>query len=194
MTSVSSLANIHKKGLFGDYKNKSENDLIKITEIKDVAIYQIVKFKNSSFDISKIKIDNLVFPKALTCSYNSSTRILWMGPDNWVITSSNLKLMKNIKNQFNENDFAFTDISHSKTIIEIEGEYVKEIVKKGCPLNINDLNEGECANSLFNGITITIDFISNNPKKIRLYGLRSFGESLYHSITDSCLEYGYKAL
>ena len=36
--------------------------------------------------------------------------------------------------------------------------------------------------------------IDDNPNTIRLFALRSFGESLYHSITDACLEFGYKSL
>ena len=51
-----------------------------------------------------------------------------------------------------------------------------------------------CVNSVFNGITITIDMIEENPEKIRLLALRSFGESLSDSITDACLEYGYKSI
>ena len=59
---------------------------------------------------------------------------------------------------------------------------------------INSFKEGDCANSVYNGVTITIDFISDNPKKVRVLGLRSFGESLYHSITDACLEFGFKSI
>ena len=54
--------------------------------------------------------------------------------------------------------------------------------------------KNNCVNSVFNGITITIDMIDDNPDTIRLFALRSFGESLYHSITDACLEFGYKSL
>jgi len=193
MKLISPLTNTHKKGFFGDYESKNKDELIKITEVKNIIICQIVKFKNSSFDISKVNIDNLTFPTPLKCSFNTSTRILWMGPDNWLITSNNLKLIENIKSQFNENDFAFTDLSHSRTIIEMEGDLVDEVIKKGCPLNINNLTQGDCMNSIFQGANITFDFISAKPKKVRIYGLRSFSESLYHSVTDSCLEYGYEA-
>ena len=65
---------------------------------------------------------------------------------------------------------------------------------KGCPLDINSLKVGNCVNSVYNGVTITIDIISDNPKKVRILGLRSFGESWYHSLTDACLEFGYKAV
>ena len=39
-----------------------------------------------------------------------------------------------------------------------------------------------------------IDMIDDNPNIVRLFALRSFGESLYHSVTDACLEDGYKAI
>ena len=41
-------------------------------------------------------------------------------------------------------------------------------------------------------MAITIDMINDDPDKIRIFTLRSFGESLYQSITDACLEFGYK--
>ena len=194
MTQVSSLNFVHKVGKFGDHDKKNENDLLKVSEINGLLIFQIAKYKNSSFDISKIKLDGLSFPSSLNSTSNSKTRILWYGPDCWLVFSSNLDLMDKEKNQFNEIDFAITDISHSRTIIELEGSLVNEILKKGCPLDINSLKVGNCVNSVYNGVTITIDIISDNPKKVRILGLRSFGESLHHSITDACLEFGYKAI
>ena len=93
----------------------------------------------------------------------------------------------------NSNEFAVTDLSHSRTVLEIEGELSNEVIKKGSPLNINDLKEGNCANTVYNGITVTIDFIKDETKTVRFFALRSFGESLYESLTDACLEYGYIA-
>ena len=112
----------------------------------------------------------------------------------WLVFSSILDLIVKEKKQFDEADFAITNISHSRTIIELEGNLVNEVLKKGCPLDVNTFKEGDCANSVYNGITVTIDFVSDNPKKVRISGLRSFGESLHHSITDSCLEFGYKSI
>ena len=84
-------------------------------------------------------------------------------------------------------------MSSSKAIIEIEGNNSKEVLKKGCPFNFNDLNKNNCLNSTYNGISITVDMLNQNPDKVRIFSLRSFGESLYHSITDACLEFGYIA-
>ena len=84
--------------------------------------------------------------------------------------------------------------SGSRAIIEIEGKNVKEVLKKGCPFNFNDLNKNNSINSTYNGIAFTVDLIDNNPDKVRLFALRSFGESLYHSITDASLEFGYNSI
>jgi len=194
MTNTSPLSFVHKVGKFGDTNKKSQNNILKVSEINGLLIFQISQYKNSNFDVSKIKLDGLSFPSSLKSTSNSNTRILWIGPNNWLVFSSVLELLEKEKNQFNEADFAITDISQSRTIIELEGNLVNEVLKKGCPLDINSLKDGDCANSVYNGINITIDFISESPKKVRILGLRSYGESLHHSVTDACLEFGYDAI
>ena len=110
------------------------------------------------------------------------------------MVSTKKYLLNNISQNFKEIDFAVTDLSHSKAIIEIEGQDVKEVLKKGCPFNFNTLEKNNSINSTYNSIAFTVDMLDDNPDKVRLFALRSFGESLYHSITDSCLEYGYNSV
>ena len=189
----SALKDIHLKGLFGDYDNKNEKDLIKISEINNLLIVQIVLYKKASISIKDISVDGINLDnKTLKVNNNNETRILWTGPNQWLLISKKKDLLNIIKKNLKESDFAITDLSHSRAIIEIEGENSKEILKKGCPFNFNDLAKDTCVNSVFNGISVTIDMVEDKPNKIRIFTLRSFGESLYHSITDSCLEFGYK--
>ena len=195
MTSVSALNHIHKTGLFGNYENKNEESLLKISEIKNLLIVQIVQYKNSSISTDDIDIDNLKLKnEPLNVICNNDTRILWNGPKNWLLVSTKKDLLKNILQVFKDTDFAVTDLSHSRAIIEIEGQDAKEVLKKGCPFNFNIFDKNNSINSTYNGIAFTADMINNNPNKIRLFSLRSFGESFYHSISDSSLEFGYKAI
>ncbi len=192
MTSVSALNYVHKSGLFGNHENKNKENLIKISEIKNLLIVQIVQYKNSTVSFESIDIDSLKLKnEPLSVVSNNDTRILWNGPKNWLLVSTKKDLLKNISENFKETDFAVTDLSHSRAIIELEGQDVKEVLKKGCPFNFNNLEKNNSINSSYNGIAFTVDMLNNNPEKIRLFALRSFGESLYHSITDSSLEFGY---
>ena len=194
MSSISALEEVHKKGNFGDFSEKKEAELIKISEVKDLLVIQIVQYKNSNLaeniSIDGLKLDNT--PLNVNC--NNETRIFWNGPKNWLLTSTKKELIKNISEIFVESDFAVTDLSHSRAVIQLEGPNVKEVLKKGCPYNFNILEKNNSINSTYNGITFTVDMLDNNPETVRLFALRSFGESLYHSITDACLEFGYKSI
>ena len=195
MSSISALANIHKKGQFGDYQDKNEKDLLKISEIKNLLIVQIVQYKNSTISIESNDIDGLKLQdKTLSVVNNNNTRILWNGPKNWLLVSTKKDLFKYILLNFKETDFAVTDLSHSRAIIEIEGQNVKEVLKKGCPFNFNILEKNNSINSTYNGIAFTVDILDDNLDKARIFALRSFGESLYHSITDASLEFGYTSI
>ena len=195
MTSISALENVHYKGLFGDYEGKKEKDLLKVSENKDLLIVQIVQYKNSSTSIKSLQIDSLNLKnETLDVSNNNDTRILWNGPNNWLLVSNKKELLKEISEKFDEDNFAVTNLSHSRAIIELDGKNAKEVLKKGCPYNFDELEKGNCLNSTFNGMSVTIDLLDDNPNMIRIFTLRSFGESLYHSITDSCLEFGYKSI
>ena len=193
MTSISPLNSVHLVGDHGNFKNKNSDEIINIKELKNFKIFQIVKFKKNKKNINDYKLSGLDFPDKLRVSENKDVRILWIGPNNWLALSATVSLSEEIAKSLSNDEFAITDLSHSKAIIELSGKNVKEVLKKGCPINFNDINKNEVVNSIFNGIAVTLDFINDQPDKIRVMCLRSFGESLYHSVTDAALEFGYKA-
>jgi len=202
MTAISPLQAIHKKGLFGDHHKKNESVLLNITEIKNLTIVQIVHYKSSKIKLNSIDIDGLKLSlQSSKVSSNKDTRILWSSLNTWLVVSKKEKIIKIIKEKCNNEDFAITDISHSRAVIQISGTQSKEVLKKGCPINFNELKKNDCVGSVFHGINIVIDYIDgatyeqldlpNDTRIFNLFTLRSFGESLYHHVTDASLEFGY---
>ena len=142
MSSISALKNTHIKGVFGDHEGKNDDELLKVSELSDFLIIQIVKYNSSLTAIENIKIDNLSLKdEALKINCNANTRILWNGPNNWLLVSSKKEILKEINEKLVDTDFAITNISHSRVIIQVEGKNTKEILKKGCPFNFNELKK-----------------------------------------------------
>ena len=192
MTAITPLEFVHKKGIFGDHQKKNESDLLKISEVKNLSMIQIVQYKKSKININDIKIEDLEIPAQNSkINSNKETRILCSAPRTWLILTNKENAIQRVEKSFKETDFAITDISHSRAVIQIQGDQAKEILKKGSPINFNEFGVNQCAGTVFHGITIIIDSISNEPDTFNLLVLRSFGESFYHHITDSALEFGY---
>ena len=79
MKSQSPLNEIYKKGLYGDYENKNEENLIKIQEVSNLSIFQIVKYKNSKVSTNDLDIDGLKLSEKInSVMTNGKTRILWL--------------------------------------------------------------------------------------------------------------------
>jgi len=192
MTAISPLQSIHKKGLFGNHHKKNERDLLNISEVKDLTIVQVLQYKRSKVELNSIQIDGLEFSlQNSKVSSNNETRILWSAPSAWLVISRKENIIETIKEKCKSENFAVTNISHSRAVIQIKGLQAKEILKKGCPLNFNEFEKNNCAGTVFHGINIVVDFVDNNPDTFNLLTLRSFGESFYHHITDAALEFGY---
>ena len=192
---VTSLEHIHKKGHFGNYQKQDGKTLLQISEVKNLTIIQLVQYKKSKIQTSTIKVEDLDLPlENQKVTANKETRILWSAPRTWLIISSKKNIINNIKDKCDHENFAVTDISHSRAVIQIKGLQAKEVLKKGCPININEIQVNNCAGTVFNGITVLVDFVNNNPDTFNLLALRSFGETFYHHITDAALEFGYAGI
>src|SRR6056300_2099210 len=106
MTQLSVVNAIHKKGKCGNHEKKNEKNLLKISEVNTLAIFQLVKFNHLITGKNNLTIDHLGLPPPLKVTSNDTTRILWMGPNNWLIVSKKLDLLENESRKIDNINFA----------------------------------------------------------------------------------------
>ena len=59
-----------------------------------------MQYKKSNVSLKDITIDGLnLSSESLNVTSNKDTRILWAGPNNWLLVSKKKEILKNIKNE-----------------------------------------------------------------------------------------------
>ena len=81
-------------------------------------------------------------------------RIVWVGPDEWVLLSrecSAATLMQNLQQELAGLHFAVTDVSSNYTVLHLHGTAARELLLQGCPLDLHPrkFKTGQSAGSVF---------------------------------------------
>ena len=81
------------------------------------------------------------FPASPNSFYDDNkVRVIWLGPDEWLILSDAAELdtlKDDLTRALIKSHSALVDVSDNSTIIEIKGRYSREILMKGCSLDIH---------------------------------------------------------
>ena len=166
MTSVSALNHVHKSGLFGNYENKNEKNLLKVSEIKNLLIVQIVQFKNSTIMFENIDIDSLklknCFHKIQQFIYENKILALHDISDGGLISTLcemsissgigfNIELFENSDKQNNIFNYLFNE--EIGIVLELDNENIG-IIDDLTKLDINCINLGKTTNNKYSKTNI----------------------------------------
>ena len=138
---------------------------------------------------------NLLLPtEANTSTITDKLTAIWLGPDEWIITSNNV--MKNDANDYQLYELLFNDISKKNlgavidvtdqfVQLEIKGKNIYEIFSAGSPFNFNEFKDkkGSSVQTILNQIDVIIH--NKDNEIVNLIVRRSFSEHLYSWINDS---------
>jgi sarcosine oxidase subunit gamma len=122
-----------------------------------------------------------------------TVRVLWLGPDEWLVTvpeGAVPELPTRIARATADLRAAVTDLSASRAIIEVAGPRARELLQKGCGLDLHPraFGPGQCAQTLFARLPVIIDQLSAAPS-YRLYVRRSSARWLYDWLIDAAEEF-----
>ena len=179
-------------------KNTKSDSIISITEIP-FCLHLNLRI-NSSEDLAlsqaALVLEQKIPLRPNTSSTNLNTRVSWLGPDEWLLVSSDHdnSVEKQLIAVWAPFFHSIVNISGGQTVIQVSGTKVSELLNRGCPLDLHPLSfgEGDCAQSLFYGIPIFIVRLNSSEVAVAKFELvvrRSFADSFIELLIDSAKLY-----
>lgn len=118
---------------------------------------------------------------------------LWLGPDEWLIVAPEADhpdLARRLRRALAGLHAAVVDVSASRTILELAGPKARELLLKGCPLDLHprSFGPGRCAQSLLAKAQVLIQQTDETPT-YRLYVRPSYAHYVAAWLMDAMREY-----
>lgn len=129
-----------------------------------------------------------------TVSQGDGKQALWLGPDEWLIVTPSDEqgsVADRLVGALGGAHSSVTDISGGQTLINLSGERAREVLAKGCSLDLHPraFGEGMCAQTLVAGANVILRWAGPEPS-FNLIVRRSFADYLARWLHDAALEYG----
>jgi sarcosine oxidase subunit gamma len=117
-------------------------------------------------------------------------RVLWLGPDEWlVITPEGQEafVAQSLRGARGEAFATVIELGSGQTVIEVRGRRAREVIAKGCPLDLHPrvFGPGRCAQSRLARALVTLLQVDAGPT-FELIVRRSFADYLWQWLLDAC--------
>jgi sarcosine oxidase, subunit gamma len=124
-----------------------------------------------------------------------AVRTLWLGPDEWLVTCPSgmaPDLLGRLTRALAGRRAMVTDLSASRSVIEIGGERARRLLEKGCGLDLHPraFGPGCCALTLFARLPVILDQLGGAPA-YRLFVGRSAALWLAQWLIDAADEFRF---
>lgn len=96
-----------------------------------------------------------------------------------------------LRGAFTSGEAVVLDLSHSRTVLTIEGRRVREVLAKGVPVDLHTdtFTVGAAAQTVVDHVGVLIRGVG--PERFEIYVPRSYARSFWHWIAGSAAEFGY---
>lgn len=121
--------------------------------------------------------------------------LLWNGPGQWLAVSPSAPargFIMDLRGALEPSGATVTDLSHARSVIRIAGPKARDVMLKGCPLDLQSFRVNDCASSLLGHLNVQIHCLGDQT--FDLYVCRSFGLAMWEWLVDAALEYGVEML
>ena len=139
--------------------------------------------------------------EANTTAAKGRTTVLWLGPDEWLVVQNDDRpnvgpnTAEKLETALDGLHRSVVDVSHNYACIGVEGPAARDVIAKGCPLDLHPrvFATGRCAQSHLGKSTVILHQVSDSPA-FDIVVRRSLAEYIWLYLEDSAREYGVAVL
>ncbi|MEW6630510.1 MAG: sarcosine oxidase subunit gamma family protein [Pseudomonadota bacterium] len=174
---------------------------VTLEELRDISLVQIMARRGRMVETATAArtVFGIEPPTSPGAKVGQNATLIWSGPDQFIAFSA-----RSGDDQFSKLSEAFagvaslSDQSDGRCLIRIGGPSARQALAKFCSLDLDDavFPLGAAATTSIDHTAMNIwrDVDSKDGQAVfNLLVFTSFADSLWHTILDSCLEYGVRA-
>jgi sarcosine oxidase subunit gamma len=120
--------------------------------------------------------------------------VYWLGPDEWLIVTPGERraaIENGLRSALKGLWIAVTDVSGGQTVVVVHGDQVRQLLAKGCPLDLHPraFDIGQCAQTHLAKAPILIRHLDRRSH-FEIIVRRSFADYFWLWLEDAAAEYG----
>ncbi|CAN5117941.1 sarcosine oxidase subunit gamma [soil metagenome] len=132
---------------------------------------------------------------ASTIVTGDDAAVIWLGPDEWLVTSrcrAPETLEAQLRDIVTEHGGAAVDVSAQRTTLRLRGEHAREVLAKGCSLDLHPkvFGAGAAAQTMLGQAAVVLIPLSANGTDFRILVSSSYARHLADWLIDAAEEFG----
>jgi sarcosine oxidase subunit gamma len=131
---------------------------------------------------------------ASTYANNLDTTVIWLGPDEWLVTGTSLAgpdLEARLRDAVSPHGGAAVDVSGQRTTLRLRGSHTRDVLAKGCALDLHPrlFTAGSAAQTTLGQAGVILLTVDGGGADYRILVRSSFARYLAGWLLDAADEY-----
>ncbi|EST35537.1 sarcosine oxidase subunit gamma [Streptomyces roseochromogenus] len=134
-------------------------------------------------------------PLPRLCGHTSASgphTVVWLGPDEWLVLSQadGTAVTAELRQALATDPGSVVDVSANRTTLELSGPAARQVLEKGCPLDLHPraFGPGRAVSTTVGPVPVLLWQVDDRPA-YRLFPRSSFAVYLAHWLIDAMSEY-----
>jgi sarcosine oxidase, subunit gamma len=131
---------------------------------------------------------------ASTYAKNDDTTVIWLGPDEWLVTGTALtgpELEARLREAITQHGGVAVDVSGQRTTLRLRGSHSRDVLGKGCALDLHPrvFGAGTAAQTMLGQAGVILLAVNGTGEDYRILVRATFARYLADWLLDAAGEY-----